>query len=504
MIRAGLLLLLLLATPAVAEPAGRFDTFQATQVLQEALSFMAPRILEPVPIGQLTMWGLRGLTTIDPDVTTSLADGHVKLVHRSRPLLDVAVPTSDKPAAWAELAVRLCYISGTVSPVIQAAGTQGVIVAFFDELFNHLDPYSRYVAPRDAIEDRARRFGRAGLGLTLSRRDNQIVVQSVIAEGPAAGAGMRSGDILMRVDNQTVQGQDTATVDALISGQVDTEVSLVWKSKDSRLRSAALRRAMVPPETVYSARISDMLVLRLTGFSYTTDAHLAQALAEGLDGDHPPSGIVLDLRGNRGGLVRQAVDAADMFLIEGPVVTAAGRDPEANHAWRSVRGQLASGYPVVVIVDGRTASAAEILASAIADRGRGVVVGSATLGKGLVQTVDPLPDGGELFITWSRLLAPRGWPIQGLGLMPQVCTSRGRDALRKQLDALAEGRQPMTAAVTLHRSARAPISDEAVIASRGSCPPAEGRDADMDAARLLIENPAAYAAALLPPLREMR
>ena len=136
---------------------------------------------------------------------------------------------------------------------------------------------------------------------------------------------------------------------------------------------------------------------------------------------------MLDLRGNRGGLLRQAVGAADILLPAGIVAITAGRDPQATRIWRSAPGELAENMPVVVLVDGRTASAAEILAAALADRGRGVVVGSSTLGKGLVQTIAPLPDGGELFVTWSRVLAPLGWPIQGLGVLPQVCTSLGQD-----------------------------------------------------------------------------
>jgi carboxyl-terminal processing protease len=153
------------------------------------------------------------------------------------------------------------------------------------------------------------------------------------------------------------------------------------------------------------------------------------------------------------------------------------------------------------MVDGRTASAAEVLAAAIADRGRGGVVGSSTLGKGLVQTLTPLPDGGELYVTWSRILAPRGWPIQGLGLLPQVCTSLGQQSLSWQLAALSEGRQPMAPAVETHRAARAPLPPAQVIAIRNACPAAEGRDADLETARQLIRDAAAYAAALLPPLR---
>jgi carboxyl-terminal processing protease len=152
-------------------------------------------------------------------------------------------------------------------------------------------------------------------------------------------------------------------------------------------------------------------------------------------------------------------------------------------------------------VDGRTASAAEVLAAALADRGRAVVVGSSTYGKGLVQTIAPLPDGGELFVTWSRILAPRGWPIQGLGVMPQVCTSLGGGATQQQLNALADGNQTMAPVILVHRGARAPLTPARIQSIRDACPAAAGREDDLSVARDLIANPAAYAAALLPPMR---
>ena len=247
-----------------------------------------------------------------------------------------------------------------------------------------------------------------------------------------------------------------------------------------------------------------MLVIQITAFNHSTAAHLAARHPGWLAGPHPPDGIVLDLRGNRGGLLRQAVEAADTLLPRGhrrdhrraaiPTRPRSGAPPPAN--WRE-------DVPVVVLVDGRTASAAEILAAALADRGRAVVVGSSTLGKGLVQTIAPLPDGGELFVTWSRVLAPRGWPIQGLGVLPQVCTSLGQASLDWQLAALSRGRASRwRRRSTAERAARAPLSPAQVLAIRNACPAAEGRDADLDAARALIHDPAAYAAALLPPMRD--
>ena len=160
---------------------------------------------------------------------------------------------------------------------------------------------------------------------------------------------------------------------------------------------------------------------------------------------------------------------------------------------------MTDGRPVIMLVDGRTASAAEIMAAALADNGRGVAVGSATLGKGLVQTIGTMPGGGELFVSWSRVLAPGGWPLQSLGVLPQICTSLGEDALTQQLHDLERGTQPMAAALARHNAARAPLPAAEAIALRSPCPAAEARDADLTAARFLLAHPAAYEAALLTP-----
>jgi carboxyl-terminal processing protease len=265
-------------------------------------------------------------------------------------------------------------------------------------------------------------------------------------------------------------------------------------------------RAMVPPDTVFAERLRDALLIRITEFDRATAAQLARALSAALNDSaaaaHPVPGIILDLRGDPGGLVREAVGAADALLPAGIVARAVGRDPDATQVWRSSNGELADDLPLVVVVDGRTASAAEILAAALADRGRAVVVGSATLGKGLVQTIAPLPDGGELFVTWSRVLAPRDWPLQGLGVLPQVCTSLGQNALQSELDALDQGVQPMAEAIARHRAARPPLPPAQAVAIRAACPAAEGSDVDITAARFLIQHPAAYVSALLPPMHD--
>jgi carboxyl-terminal processing protease len=502
-IRVGALFVLLLAVPAEAQRAAAppvFETALVSSVYATALTFMAPRMLEPVPVPQLTVWGLRGLTALDPALTAELRDGKLRLTARDRIIVLLPSPPDADISGWATSAAQLALAAAENSPLVLRAGSQGVIQSFFDELFNHLDPYSRYVPPGDASEDRERRVGRAGAGLRLARHGSAIVVVEAVADGPAALAGVRAGDVILAVDGEPTRGKDAPAVTASIAGPEDTHVTLAWRSRDGRRHTADLERALVPPETVFAQRLAELLIIQVTAFSYSTDTHLAHAIEQGLTNPRPPAGIVLDLRGNRGGVLRQAVTAADTLLPAGVVATTAGRDPEADRIWRSDAGELAPGVPVVVIVDGRTASAAEVLAAALADRGRGVVVGSSTLGKGLVQTITPLPDGGELFVTWSRILAPRGWPIQSLGVLPQVCTSRGQAVLSAELATLAQGQQAMSRALEIHRAARAPLQPTETLAIRNYCPAAEGRDADLDVARQLIRDPAAYAAALLPPI----
>ena len=142
-----LLLLFVLVHAAQAQPVAGFDPQRVTSVYAEALAFMAPRILEPVPVSQLAIWGLRGLTALDPALVTVVADGRLRLSSQSRTLFETTVPKDDTPVAWANTAAAMAGAAYALSGAIRRADNEGIIQSFFDELFNHLDPYSRYVAP---------------------------------------------------------------------------------------------------------------------------------------------------------------------------------------------------------------------------------------------------------------------------------------------------------------------------------------------------------------------
>ncbi len=500
--RGCLLLALLWLLPCLApgaHAADGFDDALAASVFTVALDFLGPRTLDPVGIPQLTLWGLRGLTAVDPALIPELSGGEVRLRQNDTLVFSVALPSSTAAADWGKLAASLGRAAFGASQAVRNAGTQGVIRSFFDEMFNHLDPYSRYVPPEAADTDRERRSGAVGLGLTLARTAAGLVVRAVLPTSPADGAGLRPGDRVVAVDGRLPRREDAATVEGWLQGPEGSTVSLAWRDHRGRLHTGELDRALVPPQTVTAERVADVLVIHVDGFSDNTDDQFQAALAAGFEGRRI-RGLVVDLRGNRGGLLREAVDATDEVLTTGVVATTAGRNPQASRTWPSGTGDdAAQGRPIVVLVDGRTASAAEIMAAALQDNGRAVVVGSSTLGKGLVQTIAPLPDGGELFVTWSRVLAPGGWPLQGLGVLPQVCTSLGADPLQLQLQDLLSGQLDMSAALARHNAARAPLPGAQVVDLRNACPAAEGRDADLDAAGFLLDHPEAYQAALERP-----
>lgn len=485
---------------AIAPPPGiGFNPQVLAAVQTEAIDFMVPRTLDPVTAEQLATWALTGLTTMDPALTIVVQDASVELLQNGRPLAGATASGSD-PASWAQVTARLVAAAYAASPAMRQIGQPALTKVLFDAMLAHIDPYSRYLPPVEASGDRDRRVGHAGIGVTLVQHGRSVTVGEVVIGSPGALAGIRPGDEIQWVNGHTALHRDREAVEALLNGPEGTEVRMGWVSPDGTTGGATLTRIMIPPETVFPRRVGDIEIIEITGFSETTDQHVIRVVRDSLAQSRPITGIILDLRGNRGGLLRTAVATADAFLPPGVVVQTEGRAPETNRIWKSGSGEPAKNIRMVVLVDGGTASAAEVLAAALEDRGRAVVMGSSTFGKGVVQTIDPLPDGGELFLTWSRILAPRGWPIQSLGVMPQVCTSKGDEFVRQQLAALADGNWLLEGAVGRHDAARAPLTPDQIVAIREPCPAADPREADMAIAETLLETPKTYAAALLEPM----
>ena len=490
--------------------ATRFDSARAATILTAAFAFMLPRTLDPATPRDLALWGLDGLPALDPRLSTVVRGNEIEVRLGAKPLLSRHAPDTDDAPGWASLAASLADAGWAASPALRAAGPQAIISSFFDELFNHFDPYSRYAPPAEGSRQTAWLEGSAGLGVELGSLGGWAVIAHVKDDGPAAEAGLRPGEAIEAVDGQSTRGQTPDTVARWLAGPEDTDTVLRVRAASGRVREQRVARRIVTPETVYAqtipaGRAGTWLNLRITGFTHDTDRRVETELLRALrDPGHarPPAGLILDLRGNRGGLLRQAAQTADLMLGGGVVAVTEGRDPEASTTWQSRPDDITDGLPLVVLVDGRTASAAEILAAALQDHGRAVLIGSATLGKGLVQTVTTLPDGGALYVTWSRVLAPAGYPLQALGVLPQICTALGSGALAGQMRDLAADRLDMLPALLRHATIRPGAAPATILGIRAACPAAEGREQDMLTARRLLATPALYRAArlaLTPP-----
>nr|WP_040509679.1 S41 family peptidase [Gluconobacter morbifer] len=508
-------------SPAPADSPA-FSHGMTRDVLVAALGFLAPRTLEAHSFQDFCLWGLDGLTAIDPAISVTDSPDHpqsgeppatmLTVMRGQTLLLKRPFPAENDRNAWADLVTLAMQTAWDHSPTIRQAGSDALLQGFFDELFNHLDPYSRYLGPSPAGADRTRRTGSSGtIGLTLGQDGRSIVITAVNANGPAWEAGVDAGQRLISVNGRSTRGQSTTTVQGWLAGDEHSTVSLTLASRGHRPAVLKLPRLQVPPETVFASTLGPFTLLRITSFSTQTAEEMSQYLDQIMDdlaAGQPKTpgletgqnkhlaGLIIDLRGDRGGVLQQAVTTAALLLDHGVAVTTHGRDPLANHIWAVQGGDMTNGAPVVILVDGRTASAAEILAAALADHRRAVVIGSETLGKGLVQVIGQMPNGGELFVTWSRNQAPLGWPIQGLGVMPQVCTSRGADDLQGQMTALAHGTAPQAEAVQMARAARYPVPVSKILEIRKHCPASIGSDLDMDTARALLSSPVAYKAAI--------
>ncbi len=462
------------------------------------------RHLEAATPADLVTWGLAGLQRLDPALRVERAGGDFALVTEGGPLLIRPVPAGtagpDAAAraggAAADGLTRFQEAAWAVSPVLRQAGAPRIIAETFEAVFGHLDPFSRYVTPWEAQAARARRTGEAGLGLRLApRRGGGAVIAAVAAHGPAAEAGLTVGTRVLAIDGQALRIRDSSGAAELLEGPAGTAVRLLVLQGRQR-REVVLVRTLPPADPVSSERQDGVLVIRIPGFTAHTQRQVAAALLTALAEDEAPRGVVLDLRGNRGGLLSQAATVADIFLADGEAFRTIGRHPDSGRMYVTAAPDLSEGLPLVVLVDGRTASAAEILAATLSDRGRAAVAGSATTGKGLVQLVVPLPDGGELLMSWSRLIMPAGWPLQGVGVLPGLCTGGSAAAAAGNLAALAAGARPMGPALSRLRALRHPVPAATVEALRAACPPGEGSEADLPAARALVLDPIAHRAAM--------
>ena len=292
-----------------------------------------------------------------------------------------------------------------------------------DGMLSRLDPHSGYLDAKEWREMQVETRGRfGGLGMTVTGTAGVLKVISPIDGTPAARAGIKPGDLIAAVDGKTLEGLTLAQAVDRLRGPPDTQVHITIKREGTAAPlELTLTREIIHMEVVKSRRHGDIGYIRLAEFNDETERGLRAALAAlQKPGGGKLRGLVLDLRNNPGGLLDQAVAVADDFLNAGTIVSTKGRDADDTQTWRARSGDLSHALPIVVLINNGSASAAEIVAGALQDNHRALLLGTRSFGKGSVQTLFPLKNEGAIRLTTARYYTPDGRSIQGDGIAPDV------------------------------------------------------------------------------------
>ncbi|SPJ23093.1 S41 family peptidase [Palleronia abyssalis] len=308
---------------------------------------------------------------------------------------------------------------------VEEVSEKELIEAAIDGMLTSLDPHSSYLSPDDADRMRTQTRGEfGGLGIEVTQEEGFVKVVSPMDGTPAFEAGMEAGDFITHVDGESVLGLTLDDAVELMRGPVGSEIviTVVREGRDEPF-DVSIIRDTIELTAVRGRLEGDTVVLRVITFSDQTYPKLEETLNELVEeagGMDEVNGFVLDMRNNPGGLLTQAIRVSDAFLEEGEIVSTRGREQEDSDRVNATEGDLAEGKPMVVLINGGSASASEIVAGALQDHRRAIVVGTKSFGKGSVQTVMPLRGEGAMRLTTARYYTPSGRSIQALGVSPDI------------------------------------------------------------------------------------
>lgn len=311
---------------------------------------------------------------------------------------------------------------------VEEATDEKLIESAINGMLTALDPHSSYLNAksfRDMQVNTRGKFG--GLGIRVTMEDGLVKVISPIDDTPAHRAGIEPADVITHLDGSPVLGLSLSEAVEKMRGNVGTDLILTIRRADRDPFDVTLTRAIIKIQSVRSRLEGKMAYLRITSFSEQTSVGLEKAMDKiKKEAGDDIRGVVLDLRNNPGGLLDQAVAVSDAFLDKGEIVSTRSRRSEDTQRFNARVGDLADGLPVVVMVNGGSASASEIVAGALQDHHRAIVLGTKTFGKGSVQTIIPLPGHGAMRLTTARYYTPSGRSIQAVGIVPDITVEQAR------------------------------------------------------------------------------
>ncbi|HLW28059.1 MAG TPA: S41 family peptidase [Kiloniellales bacterium] len=305
---------------------------------------------------------------------------------------------------------------------VEEVTDEELIAAAIRGMLTDLDPHSGYLDPDSFREMRTQTRGEfGGLGIEVTMENGLVKVVSPIDDTPAFRAGVQAGDFITHIDNEPVMGLTLSEAVDLMRGPVDSTITVTIRRGEEEPFDLEIIRDIIRVQSVRHRTEGNIGYLRITSFTEQTTPGLEEAIAEIEEelGDKL-EGFVLDLRNNPGGLLDEAISVTDLFLDRGEIVSTRGRHDEDSQRWNATDGDRTNGLPIVVLINGGSASASEIVAGALQDHRRAIVMGVPSFGKGSVQTVIPLGAEGAMRLTTARYYTPSGRSIQAKGIEPDI------------------------------------------------------------------------------------
>jgi carboxyl-terminal processing protease len=486
----------------ISEPRapGEFSTSAAKHVFATGLDNIDKVYIEPVQISAVALHGLQAVSSVDPAFRVDRIGDSVKVTEGTLVAASFVAPADHDSDGWAAVLAGALEAGRSKSEKLRAASVETLYQTVFEGSLHDLDRFSRYAGASAAQDNRASRDGFGGVGIEVRVADNVARVAAVIPDTPAAHGGLLAGDNITQVDATPLVGMDERAVISIMRGPEGTDVTLTVVREAKPPFQVTLRRAkIVAPTITYRREGDDIAYFQISGFNGRTAETLrALVLRAKSEIGRKLRGVVLDLRNNPGGYLDQGIGVADLFLDSGRILTTRGRHPDSLQVFDATKGDIIDGLPIALLMNGGSASSSEIVAAALQDLGRAVVIGSSSYGKGTVQVVIQMPNNGELTLTWAKLYAPSGYALQRLGVIPNVCTSRPAATAAKSIADLRAGTTDPVAPLSARRTADG-MSERDQLALAATCPTqtsAKGDDIDLAVARGVLSDPALIARSL--------
>ncbi len=318
------------------------------------------------------------------------------------------------------------YVDDVDQSIVMESAINGVLQS--------LDPYSAYMSPElfESMQtDTKGEFG--GLGIEIGMESGLVKVIAPIDNTPASRAGIKAGDYIVRINDEQVQGKSLMEAVKLMRGPVGTEIELTIRRKNNKKSLVfKIQRAIIEVKSVQAKILGEKKnigYIRLTSFNENSDTQLIKSIKI-FEKKEKPIGYIIDLRNNPGGLLTQAINISDFFLDNGEIVSTKGRNFTENRKYFARQGDGIRGKPVIILINNGSASASEILAGALKDHKRAIILGEASYGKGSVQSIIPLTNGGGMRLTISKYYLPSGDSISEVGVTPDILVEEKGDEFK--------------------------------------------------------------------------